>query len=101
MKYVIYSLDWQNGIGYQPYEQIASCGVGFEGGIVEYSGRFLGKLIGDDDKCSIAIASCNRFGMNEVTEDEANLFASNGTHPPTLKEDIDALTIIVGILTET
>lgn len=73
--YVTYFLDWKDGCGHQPYEQLSSLDVNFEGGIALINGVYLGKITGGEEKnINNAIDACQKFGMKKLNEIEVETF---------------------------
>lgn len=76
MKYVIYNLIWENGIGTQPYQTLVPFNVGFDGGVLVKNDTYFGYMHGADEQCVSAISGSAAFNMKELTEAEALNFFS-------------------------
>lgn len=74
IKYVTYSLFWIDGVGKQPYEQVAAHGAVLDGGVATDNGRYFGYIEGTEDQCISAIDGCGMYGMKEMTEQESKIF---------------------------
>jgi hypothetical protein len=92
---VIYYLDWNNGSGYQPYEQVASCGAKFEGGIAVINGTYMGKIEGTEEQIYNAIESCKKYGMSKLNDKDIDNFLQGKKSLVTLEDRVLALEKIV------
>jgi hypothetical protein len=73
MRYVTYGLDWNNGIGTQPYVLWdATGGAMLQGGAAVQNNVYFGYCTGPDDQVTAQIAACAaRFLMVELTQAQA------------------------------
>lgn len=94
--YITYSLLNIAGSGYQPHQQVASQGMGFEGGHFSIGNRMLAYLIGDSGDVSNTVASLNAWLVQELTPSEALAWADDALPVNTVVEDVDGGTQYVG-----
>lgn len=90
MTYVLYSLYWIDGTGYQPYEQVAAAGASLDGGQAVHAGRYLGVIAGSDADIQAAIDGCARFAMQPISEQEAQAFTERGELPVSVEDRLKA-----------
>ena len=95
---VIYSLQWINGIGYQPYDQLAVFAVVFTGGIAMHNHRYLGRIEGTQTDVQAAINSCGGFSMVPISDQDAETFFNTGIEPPNVFERLTASELLIDIL---
>lgn len=97
---VLYSLQWINGVGYQPYDQLAVLNVNFIGGIAMHNHRYLGRIEGTQSQIQSAINACAGFSMIPITDEDAENFYLNGTEPPSVFDRLKASELLIDILGE-
>lgn len=96
---VLYSLQWNNkGEGFTPDAQIAAFAVEWNGGLAEHRGLYLGEMDGTEYHMEAAITGCAGFGMQPITDAEAEAFANDGTLPATSWERLRAAELLIEIL---
>jgi hypothetical protein len=95
---ITYYLDWKDGSGYQPYEQVASCGAKLDGGLAVINGNYLGKIEGTEEQIFNAIESCKKYGMKKLNDKDKENFLSGKKSLFTLEDRVSALEKIVSKL---
>ena len=95
---VLYSLQWINGVGYQPYDQLSVLNVTFTGGIAMHNYRYLGRIEGTETEIESAINACGGFSMMPISDQDAETFFYNGIEPASVFERITASELLIDIL---
>jgi len=94
--YITYHLLNLTSEGLQPYLQVASCGMEFEGGYYRKNGRYLGYLCGEAGQVGQAVTALGAWLAQELTQNEALAWAEEVQPVNTAIDDIDGGTQYVG-----
>lgn len=93
--YIEYSLLNHEGAGYQPYNQIQSMGMTFEGGVAVLNGRYLGYLHGDKALVEKTIEALRSWNAVELTLSEAKFFLEQ-VYPTNTAATIEGVVKFIG-----
>lgn len=99
--YITYRLLFLEGIGHQPYHQVASLGFKFEGGMMGINGRMMGYLHGKgsekDEEIDEVVSALSAWDARRITKSEAMVWSDNAVPEGTVMEGMPGVnTVIVG-----